>query len=311
VITGAGTSAYAAMAVAAAWPNAHAVASTELFLHFETMLGSAGLVVSLARSGDSPESTAVVEKIQRRLPDVRHIAITANSGGKLACWPGVDAVLLDPRSNDRSLAMTSSFSNLVLAGCTLARAAEMEAALPALCEGASTVLSSCTGLARTLADNPPRRLVALASAPLFGAAREACLKVLEMTAGTIATLSETYLGLRHGPMSFVEPDTLVLCFLSSEARVRRYEMDLIEELRSKRIGRLIALAPPDTPAAAFDSVISTSASSLPDYLRTPAEILFPQLLAYECSLRLGMDPDNPSPAGVINRVVQGVRIYED
>jgi tagatose-6-phosphate ketose/aldose isomerase len=311
VITGAGTSAYAAMAVEAAWPGSRAVPSTELFLDFEGVLAGISLVVSLARSGDSPESVAVVDKIERRLPDVRHIALTTNPNGKLANRPGVTAVLLDPRSNDRSLAMTSSFSNLVLAGYCLARLREVEDALPALCDGAVEILDRHAATALRLAENPPARVVALASQALFGAARETCLKILEMTAGRIATLAETYLGVRHGPMSFLEPDSLVLCFLSSDARLRRYEMDLVNELRAKNIGRLIALGPADADSAAFEIAISTAASSLADYLRTPADIVFPQLLAHSLSMRLGMNPDSPSPGGVIHRVVQGVRIYED
>jgi len=153
--------------------------------------------------------------------------------------------------------------------------------------------------------------VALASAPLFGAAREAWLKVLEMTAGRVATLAETYLGLRHGPLSFLQAETLVLCFVSSDPIRRRYEMDLVRALRAKKLGRLVALGQPETNAGMFDEVISTAASSLPDYLRTPAEIVFPQLLGYHLSLRLGLDPDNPSPGRIITRVVEGVRIYPE
>lgn len=311
VITGAGTSAYAGMAVAGAWPGSVAVGTTELFLDFQEPLANRNLVVSLARSGNSPESIAVVDKIQRAMPKVRHVAVTCNAEGKLARRPGVEAIVLSPLTNDRSLAMTSSFSNLVLGGTCLVRLKEAEQALPALCEGGETILAKYEAKAEQLAENPPERLVALASAPLFGAAREACLKTLEMTAGRIATLPETYLGLRHGPMSFLKPDSLVICFVSSDPRRRRYEMDLVRELREKNIGRLIALAPAEVDRAPFEVVISTAASSLPDYLRTPAEIVFCQLLAYHFSLGFGLNPDNPSPEGVINRVVQGVRIYED
>jgi tagatose-6-phosphate ketose/aldose isomerase len=269
------------------------------------------MVLSLARSGDSPESIAVVEKIQRRLPHVRHVALTCNPEGKLANWKGVEAFLLDPRSNDRSLVMTSSFSNLALAGLYLARPSETEHALPILCESAETVLKEHITTAQALAANPPARAVALASAPLLGAAREACLKFTEMTSGRVATLTETYLGLRHGPMSFIEAGTLVICFVSSSPRLRRYEMDLVAELRAKQIGRLVALLPQGVEQEPFDVVISTPASGLPDYLRTPADIVFCQLLGYFLSLACGLDPDNPSPRGVIHRVVQGVRIYED
>jgi len=310
VLTGAGTSAYAALAVEAAWPKSCAVPSTELFLDFRNKLAEDGAVVSFARSGDSPESIAVVDKIQRVLPRVRQVAVTCNAAGQLAHWPGVEAILLDPRTNDRSLVMTSSFSNLALAGLCLARPQEVETALPALCAGWATRLPRYQAKARELAHNPPARLVTLASAPLFGAARETCLKVLEMTAGRVIPLAETYLGLRHGPMSFLEPETLVLCFVSSDPARRRYELDLAWELRAKRLGRLIALGAPEVNSGLFDDIISTEASLLPDYLRTPAEIVFPQLLAYHLSLRVGLDPDSPSPGRVITRVVEGVRIYD-
>ncbi len=312
VLTGAGTSAYAAMAIEAAWPGSRAVPSTELFLDFAAPLAHRDLVVSLARSGNSPESLAVVDKIRRALPHVRHIAITCNAEGELARRPDVETLVLAERTNDRGLAMTSSFTNLVLAGCSLARPEEAPAAVATLVRSGETVLREHEATARELvAASPPARLAALASAPLMGAAREACLKVLEMTAGRIATLSETYLGLRHGPMSFLEPETLVVCFVSSEERRRRYELDLIQELRAKRLGRLIGLAPPGVDGGLFNVVISTEASLLPDHWRTPAEIIFCQLLAYYASLAFGLDPDDPSPAGVIHRVVQGVRIYED
>jgi len=311
VITGAGTSAYAALAIAAAWPGARAVPSTELFLDFREVLCEEGAVLSIARSGDSPESTAVVERIQRARPKVRHVAVTCNAEGRLARWAGLEAVVLDPRTNDRSLVMTSSFSNLVLAGLALARPAQLEAALPAMCAGWEALLEELDAKARALAESPPARLVALASGPLLGAARETWLKVLEMTAGRVATLAETYLGVRHGPMSCMEPETLVLCFVSSDPARRRYEMDLVRELRAKKLGRLVALGQPETGSHLFAQVISTPASSLPDCLRTPAEIVFAQLLGYHLSLRLGLDPDSPSPGRVITRVVEGVRIHPE
>jgi tagatose-6-phosphate ketose/aldose isomerase len=298
------------MAVEAAWPGSRAVPSTELIFDFPQYLAPNGTLISLARSGDSPESVAVVEKVRRRLPGVRHVAVTANPQGRLAIWKGVEAILLDPRTNDRSLVMTSSFSNLVMGGIALARSDELEEALPALCDGWAARLEEHENKARAIAQDPPPRAVALASSPLFGLAREAALKVIESTAGRVASLAETYLGLRHGPMSFVQPDTLVLAILSSDPARRRYEMDLVKELRAKKLGRLIGLGAADGEAALFDEVVTTGASGLPDYLRTPAEIVFPQLLAFHLSLRLGLNPDSPSPGGVINRVVEGVIIYD-
>ena len=130
-----------------------------------------------------------------------------------------------------------------------------------------------------------------------------------MTAGRFPLISETYLGLRHGPMSFVTPETLVLCLLSSDPVRRRYEADLVRELRAKKIGYLVGIAEPKPSEGLFDQLIPAVAPHIDDALRTPFEILGPQLLGYHLSLRIGLNPDNPSPDGVINRVVSGVRIY--
>jgi tagatose-6-phosphate ketose/aldose isomerase len=126
VITGAGTSAYAAAAVAAAWPLSIAVPSTDLLLATERYIEDATVLISLARSGNSPESMAVVERVHRLRPEVWHLAITCNPQGALATSPLVNSIILDPRTNDQSLVMTSSFSNLLLAGLCLAKGDLME-----------------------------------------------------------------------------------------------------------------------------------------------------------------------------------------
>lgn len=308
VITGAGSSAYAAMAVAAAWPLAQAIPSTDLLSDVEPDFGSAGFLISLARSGDSPESLGVVNRMKRLFPHVRHLAITCNSEGGLARSAEVTAVILDPRTNDRSLAMTSSFSNLVLAGLALRHSSELREVLPKLCARVKEHLAALEAKARALAADHVGRVVVLASAHLMGWAQEASLKILEMTAGRIPVTAETHLGLRHGPMSFVHPDTAVLSLASSNPLSRRYEQDLLDELQAKKLGRIIRISSATAPPS-FETV-PAMAPELPDMLRTPFEIVFPQLLAYHLSLREELNPDNPSPGGVINRVVEGVRIYE-
>ena len=309
VITGAGSSAYAATAVAAAWPAAQAIPSTDLLGDVPEDFGSVGFLISLARSGDSPESTGVVNRIKRLFPQVKHLAITCNAEGRLARLPGVAAVLLDPRTNDRSLVMTSSFSNLVLAGLAMRRLSEIGSALPGVCARVKENLAALDTKAQSIAANRVSRVAVLASAPLMGWAHEAALKILEMTAGQIPVIAETHLGLRHGPMSFLHGDTLVLSLLSSNPRSRSYEEDLLAELRDKKLGRIIRISSEAMPA--FGEIAPAMAPELPDILRTPFEIVFPQLLAYHLSLRAELNPDSPSPDGVINRVVQGVRIYED
>jgi tagatose-6-phosphate ketose/aldose isomerase len=306
VIAGAGTSAYAASAIAAAWPRATAVPTTDLLLDAPAYFQSASVLISLARSGDSPESMAVVRRIQRQHPDVRHLAITCNPEGELANAPGVEAIVLDPRTNDRGLAMTSAFSNLVLAGLCLRHQREIDLALPAIAARTQAALPLLDRSADAVAQLPFSRMTVLASPPLEAAAREASLKVLEMSAGKIVTLPETFLGLRHGPMCFLRRDSLVLCLHSSSAHKRKYERDLVAELREKNLGHIVAIG---WDVGGDEETVPANAPELPDSLRTPFEIVFPQLLAYRLSLNAGLDPDNPSPDGVITRVVQAVRTY--
>ncbi len=114
LLTGAGSSAYAASSVALAWPRAVAVPTTDLLVDPERYLLDVGAVVSLARSGNSPESAAVVERVRALRPEIFQLAITCNDENLLA-QSGLDGlIVLDPRTNDRSLVMTGSFSNLVL-----------------------------------------------------------------------------------------------------------------------------------------------------------------------------------------------------
>ncbi len=309
LLTGAGTSAYAASAVAAAWPRATAVPTTDLLLNPERHLPEVEAVISLARSGNSPESAAVVECVRSLRPEIRQVAITCNPESALTAASLDDLIFLDPRSNDRSLVMTSSFSNLVLAGLCLAQPAAAQAAAREGSRRAAELLPAMEALCGEAAARTDDRIVILSSSPLQGWAHEAGLKTLEMTAGRFPVMVETYLGLRHGPMSFVRHNSLVFCLLSSHPLRRLYEIDLIRELREKKLGWLAAIGACAEEGPLFDAVIPAILPEGPDSMRTPFEILAPQLLGYFLSLRIGLNPDNPSPEGVISRVVQGVTIH--
>jgi tagatose-6-phosphate ketose/aldose isomerase len=309
LLTGAGSSAYAAASVAVAWPGALAVPTTDLLVDAERYLRDVSVVISLARSGNSPESAAVVERVRALCPEIFQLAITCNDDNLLAQSGLEGLIVLDPRTNDRSLVMTGSFSNLVLAGLALAQPDTVAPHASLASDRASTLLAAIDQQCRRIAARSGERIVVLSSSPLLGWGREAGLKILEMTAGRFPVVTETYLGLRHGPMSFLRTDTLVLCLLSSDPVRRLYEVDLIEELRSKRLGYPVAIAGPGEHGSLFEEVIPAVLPQAPDEFRTPFEILIPQLLGYHLSLRQGLNPDNPSPDGVITRVVQGVKIH--
>ena len=308
LFTGAGTSAYAADAIAAAGFDCRAVPTTDLLVDAERHLAGMDAVISLARSGDSPESAAVVERVRALAPGIPQFAITCNPQSRLT-RAGLDGIIfLDPRSNDRSLVMTSAFSNLALGGLCLLR--DMDGVVTDVSRRAEKLLPAIDKACAEAAAKVRDRMVILASSPLHGWAQEARLKALEMTAGAFPVMAETFLGLRHGPMSFLRPDTFILCLLSSGKARRRYELDLVGELRAKKIGILMGIADPAAADGLFDMVIPALAPDLADELRTPFEIAVPQLLGYHLSLMKGLDPDNPSPGGVINRVVQGVTIHK-
>ncbi len=314
LLTGAGTSAYAASAVAAAWTLASAVPTTDLLVDAERYLTGIDAVISLARSGNSPESAAVVEHVRTLRPDIQQFGIVCDEDGALSRSSLDGLIVLDPRTNDQSLVMTSAFSNLVVAGLVLAglalgQAETVAAVVRELSARTAALLPEISDACQRTAARVRDRIVVLSSSPLLGWQREAALKTLEMTAGRFPLVSETYLGLRHGPMSFVTPETVVLCLLSSDPVRRSYEADLVRELRAKKIGYLVGIAEPKAAEDLFDLLIPAVAPHTDDELRTPFEIVGPQLLGYHLSLRIGLNPDNPSPDGVISRVVSGVRIY--
>ena len=316
ILTGAGTSAYAGATIAAAWPGASAIATTDLLLYSREEIelrspnfSDGGLLISLARSGDSPESTAVVERTKKLFPSVRHLAIVCNPEGQLAHISGVDVLCLDPLTNDRSLAMTGSFSNLALAGLCLLHRDKIAAVLPAIRERAHHSLAEMYKIAEQVVALSDDRLVVLTSG-MHGLAVETSLKIVELTAGRMLGMPETFLGLRHGPMSVLRENTPVLCFASTETGRQRYEEDLVNDLRSRGLGRLVVIG--DESALKWDTHfrVPAIAPALPDYLRTPFEILFAQVVAYHCSLHVNVDPDNPSPDGTVTRVVRPFLIHD-
>ena len=316
VICGAGTSAYAASAVAATWPNATAIPTTDLLTFSKQELSrlapdfaSNGVLVSVARSGESPESVGVIARVKQMFPGVVHLAITCNEHGQLAHLPGVDALVLDPRTNDRSLVMTGSFSNLLLAGMATARGDFLAKHLPGIITTVNSAFPGLEKAALRLASLPPSRFMVLTSAGLVPLAKEVSPKVLEMTAGRTVAINETFLGARHGPMSFLRPDSLVLCVLSSDIGRRRFEEDVLRELRQKKLGHTIVVGATTPNSELGHDLIPAMAPDLPDDLRGPFEIVFPQLLAYHLSLASHLDPDDPSPDGVITRVVQRFQLH--
>lgn len=301
------------------WP----VPSTTMLTEFDQFhhAGKEYLWISFSRSGESPEGVALLERALDRHKEIRHLVITCNERGPMAeiCARHSDralALILDDAVNDRGLAMTSSFSNMVLAGQCVANAedlnsfgdlvAHLEQSGRQFLPGASEVAAAITMLGCT-------RVCFVGSGVLRAVADESALKVLELTSGKVTTLAETPLGLRHGPMSSVDGNTVFVAYLSSEARRRGYELDLLREIDRKRLGRVRAVVTArglDDVSSLADFYLSLNcAPDFPDDYRPVLDVILGQLVGLFASMRCGLKPDQPSPSGTITRVVQPIKLY--
>jgi len=326
VLTGSGSSEYAAACLhpllqEALGLPAQTVDSGSILLHERAALPPGALcLISLARSGDSPESTGIVELMQAIAPEVRHLVLTCNAHGQLAGLaaenPRIQQIVLDEATNDRSLVMTSSFTNMVIAGRALAALDDPRryvAETEALSNAARYLLREYAGALHTIANGPFRKAVYLGSGCRHGAARESALKLLEMLDGRLASFAETCLGLRHGPMCAIDDATLVVCFLSSDPLRRSYETDLLDELQRKGIGwqRVIVGCgiPPELLLAGDVGVELRGACELADDDLAVLDVLVGQLIGLFRCIGEGMKPDSPSESGVISRVVNDFTVH--
>jgi tagatose-6-phosphate ketose/aldose isomerase len=281
-----------------------------------------GLLISFSRSGASRESFEAIQAVRRHFPDFLHLLITCNSEGELITRfskdPDFHALPLHPTTCDKGLAMTSSFTSMAITAQMPVFGREVSEYLSHvqnLAELGRYVLARSAEIYEANRASRPTRVCILGSGVLAGAAREGALKILELSDGRIATLAESFLGVRHGPLSFIDRNTLVLYFLASDERIRKYERDLVAEIRSNQLaGNTVAVGfgLEEDIAELTDYSIELSQSGvdyLADEFRPPIDVLLAQVTALGLSLDRGLDPDNPSPRGAIHRVAQGVTIY--
>lgn len=326
-LIGAGTSDYIGRSVATLlrrlWQcDVWAIPSTDLLTGWENYLvpGKSYVWISFSRSGESPEGVALIESVLARHPEIHHIIVCCNSESRMTRAGEGDnlcRVILDDEINDRGLAMTSSFSNMVVAGQCLAHVqnlAPYSLTLEVLTVAARKLLPAAAELAEQSAAIGFAKICFLGTGALQAVAVEAALKVLELTAGKIATLSESFLGVRHGPLSAFDDETLVVGFVSSDIRRRCYELDLLEEVREKNLAKSIILITPlvnpeHEQRLAKIGLMLSHEHSVADWYRPPADVFIGQLLGLFSSMKLGLLPDTPSPRGAISRVVSRIKIY--
>ena len=328
VLTGAGTSEFVGNSLYHALNKKYnfkvkSYASTDIVPNPEDTLSRTKptLLVNFGRSGNSPESVGSVEAAEVVCQNLYHLFVTCNCEGALSkladsrtnCF----ALNLTPETHDKSFAMTSSYSNMYLAtylALNLDRLDEITAAVEKICAAGETFLDKQYGeVAKIVAEFDFDRIVYLGNIALKGVAQESALKMLELTAGKVATMYDSQLGFRHGPKSIINNSTLTVAYLSDDDYRRRYELDLIKEMAGQRKGNKIAVVYNKACEGIEDladyAIQIDIGCEMENIMLGLDFIMFAQTLAVMKSLSMGITPDNPCPSGEVNRVVKGVILY--
>ena len=272
------------------------------------------ILVSFARSGNSPESLAAVEIAGKFVKNIKFLNITCAPEGKLAVESADDPralTLLIPRANDKGFAMTGSYSCMTLLSTLIFDTASLEqktAWVEAMAKLGEDVIAREGEIAEFLSGDF-NRVTYLGSGSFGGLAQEAQLKILELAHGLVATSYDTSMGYRHGPKSFVDDKTLVFVFVNNDEYTRQYDLDILNEINGDQIAaKTIAIQ--QDGATKFDGASFTLAGeALPEaYLALPF-VMVGQVVSLLNSVRVGNTPDTPSPSGTVNRVVKGVTIH--
>jgi tagatose-6-phosphate ketose/aldose isomerase len=318
VLTGAGTSAFAGGVAAPSLSRmSHrrfdALATTDIVSNPATAFAEdvPTLLVSFARSGNSPESLAATRLADEVLSDVHHLVITCDPTGALhKAHEGAErscVVLMPERANDSGFAMTSSFTSMLLTALTLFSDSD-RSVIEAVAAAAQRVIADRWQEIAAIASRPYARVVYLGSGPFSALAEEAALKLLELTAGRVVSFHDSPLGFRHGPKAVLTDDTLAIAFVSADDYTRRYDLDIAKELRAT-LGDdqvlVVTASDVDDPHA----LRLHGLEGLDDAFAAAAAIVPAQILALSFALSVGTTPDNPFPQGDVNRVVQGVEIH--
>ncbi|MDQ3665774.1 MAG: SIS domain-containing protein [Acidobacteriota bacterium] len=327
-LIGAGTSDHIGSSLTALLKNewkchVEAIPSTDLLTEMDEFIASAPastrhLWISFSRSGDSFEGVTVIQNALEKYPLIRHLIVTCNKNSRMANEIARDksnvfCLALDEKVNDLGLAMTGSFTNMVVAGHCLAHIFDLDEYQPileALSQVGAERLPEIAELAEKTASIDYSRICFLGSGALKSVAKESALKVMELTAGHYSVMGESFLGLRHGPLSWLNHDSLVIGFLSNYADKLRIELGLLEELNKKGAAKNILAVMPQEDVNVSEYVDYKLILDIPEWLddlyRPPVDVLFAQCLGLFASLRRRLKPDAPSADGKIQRVVSQI-----
>lgn len=330
ILTGAGTSAFAGEVcepylTSLLNKRVEAIATTDLVASPKSYFikDIPTLLVSFARSGNSPESVHAVNLASQLVDDLYQIVITCNENGKLAKNTVNDEksllLLMPPQTNDLGFAMTSSFTTMVLNAMAVFNIDNIEnfsSDVDKLSNSVNDFIENNIEKVTSLANEDFERIVYLGSSTSKGIARESALKVLELTAGKVNASYDTPLGFRHGPKSVVDDKTVSVIYISNDEYTRKYDLDLAKEMLAHKKNDKVVIVGDNIEEDILNkadyvfNVENINYTVENEVLLPLQQIIFGQMLSLLKSVNLGITPDNPCPTGEVNRVVQGVILHE-
>nr|WP_302887265.1 SIS domain-containing protein [uncultured Romboutsia sp.] len=330
ILTGAGTSAFAGEVcepylTSLLNKRVEAIATTDLVASPKSYFikDIPTLLVSFARSGNSPESVHAVNLASQLVDDLYQIVITCNENGKLAKNTVNDEksllLLMPPQTNDLGFAMTSSFTTMVLNAMAVFNINNIEnfsSDVDKLSNSVNDFIENNIEKVTSLANEDFERIVYLGSSTSKGIARESALKVLELTAGKVNASYDTPLGFRHGPKSVVDDETVSVIYISNDEYTRQYDLDLAKEMLAHKKNDKVVIVGDNIEEDILNKAdyvfnVENINYNVENKVLLPLQqIIFGQMLSFLKSVNLGITPDNPCPTGEVNRVVQGVILHE-
>ena len=330
ILTGAGTSAFAGEVcepylTSLLNKRVEAIATTDLVASPKSYFikDMPTLLISFARSGNSPESVHAVNLASQLVDDLYQIVITCNENGKLAKNTVNDEksllLLMPPQTNDLGFAMTSSFTTMVLNAMAVFNINNIEnfsSDVDKLSNSVNDFIENNIEKVTSLANEDFERIVYLGSSTSKGIARESALKVLELTAGKVNASYDTPLGFRHGPKSVVDDETVSVIYISNDEYTRQYDLDLAKEMLAHKKNDKVVIIGDNIEEDILNkadyvfNVENINYTVENEVLLPLQQIIFGQMLSFLKSVNLGITPDNPCPTGEVNRVVQGVILHE-
>jgi glutamine---fructose-6-phosphate transaminase (isomerizing) len=298
LFVGCGTSFYLAEAASASWTLltsqfARALPASELLLfpRLAQLNGERVQAVVISRSGQTSEAVRAAEFLTRKhkLPTLG-VTCARESELATACQ---ETIVLTP-ADEKSVVMTRSFTSMLL---TLQQIASGNDHTPNFSSVLNRIADAVSSRIETFSDRVESFVanhsfadyVYLGQGPFFPIAREAALKITEMS----HSYAQAYhtLEFRHGPKSIVGPETCVTFFLSESGM--QAESEVLAEMKELG-GTIVAVCNKASESLRRSChLLFELEADVPEYALIAPFVVPGQLLGLHTGIKKGFNPDEP------------------